>query len=401
MLHPDGAADPELAALGLMNLGVAESWTWRLTEAEQHLEQGLALARRLGRPYLELGCLGALGGVANLTGRLDLAEDHLRQSIAIAERVGWSTHALVGVSCMTLASVLIERGRLTEGERRLEQAEPILMQAPEPPATVGLRHGQGMLWMVRGRFAEALAAYRDGERLADQLRAPHFLAVIERQWQLRASLRLGDLEPPRAALASADAGAQWCSLAAHLCLAEDDPEGAVAAVAPVLAGTAFAAHVNMEIEAVLLDGVARMRLDQPEAAARRAARALALSEPQGRAFIALTVPGVRELLERHPLHRTAHAAQLKALLDLLGGVEPPRAEPDELPEPLSERELAVLRFLPTNLTAAEMGSELFLSVHTVKTHMRKLYAKLDVHARAEAVQRGRALGLLAPARRGS
>ena len=61
----------------------------------------------------------------------------------------------------------------------------------------------------------------------------------------------------------------------------------------------------------------------------------------------------------------------------------------------------MLRFLPTNLSAAEIGNELFLSVHTVKTHMRKAYAKLDVHTRAEAVQRGRALGLLAPARRGS
>ncbi|MDQ3741068.1 MAG: LuxR C-terminal-related transcriptional regulator, partial [Actinomycetota bacterium] len=67
-------------------------------------------------------------------------------------------------------------------------------------------------------------------------------------------------------------------------------------------------------------------------------------------------------------------------------------------EPLSERELAVLRFLPTNLSAAEIGGELFLSVHTVKTHMRKLYAKLDVHTRAEAVERGRELGLLARAR---
>jgi LuxR family maltose regulon positive regulatory protein len=76
------------------------------------------------------------------------------------------------------------------------------------------------------------------------------------------------------------------------------------------------------------------------------------------------------------------------------------AEPDALADPLSERELAVLRFLPTNLSAAEIGAELFLSVHTVKTHMRKLYAKLDVHTRAEAVQRGRALGLLAPGRGG-
>jgi LuxR family maltose regulon positive regulatory protein len=88
------------------------------------------------------------------------------------------------------------------------------------------------------------------------------------------------------------------------------------------------------------------------------------------------------------------------MLDHLTGVEP-AASPaaGEPAEPLSERELAVLRFLPTNLSAGEIGGELFLSVHTVKTHMRKLYAKLDVHTRAEAVQRGRALGLLAPPRR--
>jgi LuxR family transcriptional regulator, maltose regulon positive regulatory protein len=89
------------------------------------------------------------------------------------------------------------------------------------------------------------------------------------------------------------------------------------------------------------------------------------------------------------------------VLDHVAGVEA-RAAPvgaSGPPEPLSERELAVLRFLPTNLSAGEIGSELFLSVNTVKTHMRKLYAKLDVHTRAEAVQRARGLGLLAPGRR--
>jgi LuxR family transcriptional regulator, maltose regulon positive regulatory protein len=110
---------------------------------------------------------------------------------------------------------------------------------------------------------------------------------------------------------------------------------------------------------------------------------------------------VRELLEDHLLHRTAHGAHLKTLLDHLAGAEPaqPAEAAAEPSEPLSERELAVLRFLPTNLSAGGIGSELFLSVHTVKTHMRKLYAKRDVHARADAVQRGCALGLLAPARR--
>jgi LuxR family maltose regulon positive regulatory protein len=87
------------------------------------------------------------------------------------------------------------------------------------------------------------------------------------------------------------------------------------------------------------------------------------------------------------------------LLDHLEGAAPTRAEPEVLADPLNERELTVLRFLPTNLSASEIGGELFLSVNTVKTHMRKLYSKLDVHTRAEAVQRGRALGLLAPSRR--
>jgi LuxR family maltose regulon positive regulatory protein len=167
----------------------------------------------------------------------------------------------------------------------------------------------------------------------------------------------------------------------------------------VLAGTAFALHVNMEIEAALLDAVARARLGDQEAVERSVERALALAEPQGRVWIFLTVPGARELLAAHPVHRTAHAGQLKELLDHFAGVEPERAARYALAEPLSERELAVLRFLPTNLSAAEIGGELFLSVHTVKTHMRKLYAKLDAHTRAEAVQRGRALGLVAPARR--
>jgi LuxR family transcriptional regulator, maltose regulon positive regulatory protein len=395
---PDGA---ELRALALMNLGIAESWTRRLDAAEAHLERGLALGRKVGRPYVEVGCLVPLGVVANLTHRLDLAEERLRQAIAVAERVGWSTHPFVGVAYMLLGSLLIECGRLAEGERWLQRADPILARGPEPAATVGLRHAQGMLDMARGRFAEALAAFRDGERLTEQLRAPHFLAAVARQWQLRAHLRLGDTEPAQAALACAGDGAEWCNLAAHVCLAADDAHGAADAVAPVVAGTASARRVNLEIEALLLDGLARARLGETETAQRSVERALALAEREGRVWIVLTVPGARQLLEAHPLHRTAHATYLEELLDHLAGVEPVSEAPHDLPDPLSERELAVLRFLPTNRSAAEIGSELFVSVHTVKTHMRNLYAKLGAHTRAEAVQRGRALGLLAPARRGS
>ena len=73
----------------------------------------------------------------------------------------------------------------------------------------------------------------------------------------------------------------------------------------------------------------------------------------------------------------------------------PIGAPPAPSEPLSESETRVLRYLPTNLSAPEIAHELCVSVNTVKTHLRHLYAKLGVHRRREAVDRGRALRFIA------
>jgi LuxR family maltose regulon positive regulatory protein len=70
---------------------------------------------------------------------------------------------------------------------------------------------------------------------------------------------------------------------------------------------------------------------------------------------------------------------------------------EALREPLSQAELRVVRYLPSNLKAAEIASGLCVSPNTVRTHLRHIYAKLDAHTRSEAVARARRLGLLAPA----
>ncbi|MBN1249989.1 MAG: response regulator transcription factor [Anaerolineae bacterium] len=61
---------------------------------------------------------------------------------------------------------------------------------------------------------------------------------------------------------------------------------------------------------------------------------------------------------------------------------------------MTERELDVLRLLPTDLTTAEIADQLFISYHTARTHLKNIYSKLDAHSRHEAVSRAEDLGLL-------
>ena len=157
---------------------------------------------------------------------------------------------------------------------------------------------------------------------------------------------------------------------------------------------------NLKVQSFLLEAIARDALGDPGAAERALERALDLAEPDGILLPFLLHPAP-VLLERHTWHCTAHAALLTELRDLPAGWGPaslPAAAQPPL-EPLSETEIRVLRYLPTNLSTAKIAGELCVSVHTIRTHVKHMYAKLDAHDRAEAVERARALGLLAPSLR--
>src|SRR5262249_20855434 len=125
--------------------------------------------------------------------------------------------------------------------------------------------------------------------------------------------------------------------------------------------------------------------------------ALACAEPAAPLLWSLCprVPGLRE---RHARTRTPPAALPAEILSLLAGrtPAPPSAGPRPPLEPLSKSELRVLRYLPTNLSGPEIAGELYVSVNTVRTHMRHLYATHGTPRRADTVGHARALGLLTP-----
>jgi LuxR family transcriptional regulator, maltose regulon positive regulatory protein len=392
----------ELRALALISLGSAEAWTARYEDAERHLKQGVALARRVGRPYLEFSGLPYLAA-AEIGRSFARAAERGRQAIELARRHGWTDDPAVGIAYFVLGSTLTWQGRLEEAEPWVQRAERTVGADADPAAGTAVHYVRGILELARGRADDALAAFRAAGRLAGRLAPPHLLVPRVRAMLLQALVRLGETERAEQVLAdlgehNRDNGETHIATAV-LRLAQHDPSAAAVALAPVLGGPAPAVPQVWLAHAFVLEAITRDALGDQAAAGRALERALDLAEPDGAlwAFLLHPVPG---LLERHARHGTAHAALIAEILSLLAGRTPAPPAGREPPlERLSDSEIRVLRYLPTNLTAPEIASELYVSRNTVKAHMRNLYAKLGTHRRADTVARARALGLLAPSSR--
>jgi LuxR family transcriptional regulator, maltose regulon positive regulatory protein len=434
MAEAPGAGQPglgeELRALALVSLGIVEIWAGRFAEADRHLEQGVLLARLIGRPFLEFTGLAYQAPTEFGRSFAQVAE-RARQAVELAERHGWTDEPAAGSAYTSLAAALAWQGRPGEAEPWVQRAERTVRPEADPATAILVHSVRGLLELARGRDAAALATYRAAERLSGYFAAPHYVNMPMRGLRVHALVRLGDTrraEQALAGLGNQDRDRGEIRVAeAVLRLAQDDPRAAAAALAPVLDRSAPVHRPAWLVQAFLLEAIARDALSDPAAARRALERALDLAEPDRILFpfLLYRVPG---LLERHARDCARHAALVSEILTLLpppepgpagpapdgypgpravpGSGNPPRGKegsggdhPPELIEPLSRSEMRVLRYLPTNLSAPEIARELSVSVTTVRTHIRHLFAKLGAHRRTEAVARARDLGVLAPSPR--
>ena len=405
----DIALGSDLRAVALMNLGTAEAWSLGLPDAIGHLQEGAVLAREIGRPYLEVGCLAQLGFAYIFHGAampevdaFAATQRRCREAIALAERYGWGTEPVIAPALMTLAGTMVWLGEFDEGGRWLRRTERALQTDTGPDIRLLLHQTAGMLHAGRGRRREALEEFGAAEDLAAQLEGSQALASQVTGWLLATQARLGRPGEARARLAALDderaSSGEIRNARAVIYLAEGDPAAALAAVADVLDGTAPVLGFVTVLEAHLLAGLAHRELGDQRAANQAAERALALAESD-RLILPFAMTGSAELLEALPRHQTAHAALLADILNVLHGSSPAtRQQSPPAAEELSPGELRVLRYLPTNLTRPEIAGELSVSLNTVSTHLRSIYAKLQVRDRSSAVQRARELRLLAAGR---
>jgi LuxR family transcriptional regulator, maltose regulon positive regulatory protein len=394
----DIALDSDLRAVALMNLGIVEAWSLANQDSERHLRDGADLARKIGRPYLEVACLAELAFASKIE-PFATTRRRCREAIALAEQHGWGAEPVIAPALVNLAGAHIWAGEFDEGDRWLRRAARSLETDTGPPMRLVLHLGTGVLLSGRRRQVEALAEYSAAERFQAQLEGSHALMRQLTSFRLATQARLGQLSEARASLAALDAelagSGEIGNARAAICLAEGNPAAALAAVQDVLNGIAPVIGYVTLVEAHLLAALAHRELGDHRAATAAAECALALAEAD-RLILPFAMTGSLELLEAMPRHETAHAALLTDVLDVMRGssVSPGNDPSPAVTGQLSPSELRVLRYLPTNLSRPEIASELSVSVNTVNTHVRNIYAKLQAQDRSSAVQRAREMRLL-------
>src|SRR5580658_3299731 len=394
----DAVLSSDLKAIALLNLGVTEAWSLRLADSERHLEEGAALAGRIGRPYLEVACLAHLG-FASTSHSFAMARQRCEEAITVAARYGWDAEAVTAPALAALANALIWTGQFDLAEHWLDRARRATRADGEPGIRLLVFLTSGILRAARGHGHRALEEFAAAGRMQALMVGEHGLTTRVKAWTIATQARLGLADQARAALAALDgrqAGAgEIRNTAAAILLAEQDPAAARSELRVVLDGDVPVLSYLTQVEAHLLDAFACRDLGDERACQQAAEQALNLAEPD-RLILPFAMTGAWQLLEALPPHGTSHAALVTDILDAIrSGARAGLSQPvDEL----SRSELRVLRYLPTNLTRREIAGELSVSVHTVDTHIRRIYAKLGAADRTAAVERGRELRLLSVGR---
>lgn len=388
-----------IRVVALFSVGVAEIWSNRHQEADQHLEEAVALAQRIDSPYLEVIALGHWGLLAALRS-LPLALERFRRAIDLAEAHGWNEASVMPMAYAGLAYTLIWAGEVDEAERWLERAQRVHERDREATTALVEELARGFVATLKGRNDAAIAAFRAVERYSESVVTEHTVSARGRSLVLNALLNAGQTEAVEKGLAELDEAIRNTGdirvVAGALRMAQNDPERAQLEVAPIIDGSAPMTWAIWSISALLLDAVARDSLQDFDGAHRALDQALEMAEQKAALLPFLLYPAP-ELLRRHARSHTAHGSLISKILNFQGQRHRAAAtEPEAMTEPLSEAERRILRYLPTNLSVGEIADQTYLSANTVKTHMRHLFAKLDAHRRSEAVERARELGLIAP-----
>jgi LuxR family maltose regulon positive regulatory protein len=384
------------------NLAFRTSTAWKLGFA-YHLQGDRAAARRAITDVISIGqasgntmytLLATIG-----LGVLQEVDNQLHLAAATYQRVlqllGDQPLPLAFEAHLGLARICYEWNDLDAAQQHAQQSIPLARQLVNMDRSVATDVFLARLKLAQGDVAGAAALLAEADRSVRQQNFVHRMPEVAAT-QVLLLLRQGNL-----AAAAQLAQAHELPLSqARVHLAQGDPSAALAVLESWRRQVEAKGWEDERLKVMVLQAVALEAYGEQDQAVHLLLDVLALAEPSG--FIRLFVD------EGLPMaHLLSAAAAQERMPDSIGKVlavfkaeEHKREDTSSRPpaqlllEPLSHRELEVLHLMAQGLSNQEMSERLFLALDTVKGHNRKIFGKLQVQRRTEAVARARELGLL-------
>jgi LuxR family transcriptional regulator, maltose regulon positive regulatory protein len=385
------ARHPEVRAQVMAGRGVVEIWAGRLDAAAVLFADATAATTR-ETAHERADCLGYLALVEALSGRLSSAVERAGEAADVMVSGGDDlTEHIIPAANVALAWVCLQQGDIQEAHAQLKLAEAALRSCPDK-----LVSALACVVAAQRRLAVGQAApATDMIRQACQDWSPSppgWLELMLTVLESRARAAAGDAPAAVATAQRAGPGPDAAVALAHAWLIAGDQQAARRALNPV-------GQESRQLEVALAEARLSYAAGDGARGRRSLERALRLAKPeQVRLPFVIERGWLRQVLRREP-------ELVQPYRDLLGPgvVTPGTVALEILPvgqatplvvERLSAREREVLTHASGMLSTAEIAAEMFLSVNTVKTHLRSIYRKLSATHRSEAVRRARQLELI-------
>lgn len=383
---------------------VAEGYLWSglLERTEETLDElaPLVAAATITSPVLGVQLDGIRSLLHLLRGELTRAENRARVAMEAAQRAGVATAPTVATAWVTLSAVQLARGDQAACALALDRARSCLHDEQHPVLVAAMALLQARLELLRGRAAAARSVLQGRQWSARLLQVPGLLQNMAAD--LEAELELAESRPRRAVELLTRASRRPVTsdqpgeggrrvLLARAALLENRSRDALVLLAPLR--TDAGAEPMAVVSVWLLSALAAYRLRLEAEARHYLHRALELAGSERVALPFLTAGPLTVGLLRHYLEVETRPSHWGT--ELIVRLDPnyQGAQPPPLITPLTNRERNVLALLPSMMNNAEIAQELYLSVNTVKVHLKSLYRKLEVDSRRQAVRRAQQLGL--------
>jgi LuxR family maltose regulon positive regulatory protein len=407
-------------SIALLSLAISYYVEGDIAAWRQALDEIVRMSQEAGNPMIAVLVLCSLAERQRKHGELHKAMSTYQQALDLATDSRGHLLPVAGEAFIGMAELSREWNDLEAADRYVQEGIELSGLWGEV-ATIEARIILARIRQAQGDVDGATAAMGSARELAAKFDATDLDDIAVAFHQARLWIAQGNLQPARRwaeerqleqRIQSVDVkeGDEYLDyhlrkyehpVFARLLIAQNQAGDALALLEPQIRRSERQQRPDLLLESLVLKALALQQQGDVPQALLALERAIALGEQEGYARIFLDEGEPMARLLRHAASQgimPEYASKLVAAFDVsqVPGArrQPAHPPPQPLIDPLSERELEVLRLLSAGLSNPDIAQELYIATSTVRSHLKSIYSKLNVHKRWDAVQRAEELGLL-------